>query len=78
MDMILLLLKTLFKCYCINQTHVEREERQNHMAENRRDNMRNERMYAELVELLKTDSASGRESAVAELLRMSTVLPSAQ
>ena len=31
--------------------------------------MRNERMYAELVELLKTDSASGRESAVAELLK---------
>ena len=35
--------------------------------------MRNERMYAELVELLKTDSASGRESAVAELDRKSVV-----
>lgn len=31
--------------------------------------MRNERMYAELIELLTTDSASGKETAIAALLR---------
>lgn len=31
--------------------------------------MENKRMYAELLELIKTDSASGRENAIAELLK---------